>query len=175
MKTKNICEKNMTFQECELAIIRNAIDLAEIKLGKKLVNTPEVQSIIKIVEDFIKKKDLICYGGTAIDALLPNDDKIYNKDVELSDYDFFTYNALEDAKELADISHDSNTFKIKNKTVYLKNGQYGYYLMVMNGVKKPTNIPIPQNIDINILNAKTICDIMDKHKTKKSYYNNIKK
>ena len=103
MKTKNICEKNMTFQECELAIIRNAIDLAEIKLGKKLVNTPEVQSIIKIVEDFIKKKDLICYGGTAIDALLPNDDKIYNKDVELSDYDFFTYNALEDAKELADI------------------------------------------------------------------------
>ena len=82
---------------------------------------------------------------------------------------------LDYAKELADISHDSNTFKIKNKTVYLKNGQYGYYLMVMNGVKKPTNIPIPQNIDINILNAKTISDIMDKHKTKKSYYNNIKK
>ena len=102
MKSK-ICDKNMTFQECELAIIRNAIDLAETKLGKKLVNTPEVQSIIKIVEDFIKKKNLICYGGTAIDALLPNDDKIYNKDIELSDYDFFTYNALEDAKELANI------------------------------------------------------------------------
>ena len=64
---------------------------------------------------------------------------------------------------------------LENNDVLLKNGQYGYYLMVMNGVKKPTNIPIPQNIDTNILNAKTISDIMDKHKTKKSYYNNIKK
>ena len=102
MKTK-LCDKKMTFQECELAIIRHAVDLAETKLGKRLVNTPEVQNIIKIVEDFIKQKNLICYGGTAIDALLPNDDKIYNKDIELSDYDFFTHNAIEDAKELSDI------------------------------------------------------------------------
>ena len=97
------CDKSLTFQECELAILRTAIDLAEEKIGKKLVNTPEVQDMIQIVEDFIKKKNLICYGGVAIDALLPEQDKIYNKDIELSDYDFFTSNALEDARELADI------------------------------------------------------------------------
>lgn len=103
MKNKTTCDKSLTFQECELAILRTAVDLAENKMGKRLVNTPEVQDMIKIVEDFIKKKNLICYGGVAIDALLPEQDKIYNKDIELSDYDFFTPNALDDAKELADI------------------------------------------------------------------------
>jgi hypothetical protein len=103
MKNKTTCDKSLTFQECELAILRTAIDLAENKMGKRLVNTPEVQDMIQIVEDFIKKKNLICYGGVAIDALLPEQDKIYNKDIELSDYDFFTPNALEDAKELADL------------------------------------------------------------------------
>ena len=97
------CDKSLTFQECELTILRTAIDLAEAKMGKRLVNTPEVQDMIKIVEDFIKRKSLICYGGVAIDALLPEQDKIYNKDIELSDYDFFTPNALEDAKELAEL------------------------------------------------------------------------
>ncbi len=102
-KNKTTCDKSLTFQECELAILRTAIDLAEKKMGKRLVNTPEVQDMIQIVEDFIQKKNLICYGGVAIDALLPEQDKIYNKDIELSDYDFFTPNALEDAKELADL------------------------------------------------------------------------
>jgi hypothetical protein len=103
MKNKFVCDKSLTFQECELAILRNAVDLAENKMGKQLVNTPDVQQMIKIVEDFINKKNLVCYGGVAIDALLPEIDKIYDKNVELSDYDFFTPNALEDAKELADI------------------------------------------------------------------------
>ena len=71
-------DKSMSFEECELAILRSAVDLAETKMGKRLVNTPEVQSIIQIVEDFLKKKSLICYGGVAIDALLPEQHKIYN-------------------------------------------------------------------------------------------------
>jgi hypothetical protein len=103
MKQTVKCDKSLTFQECELAILRSAVDLAETKMGKRLVNTPEVQEMIQIVEDFLKKKNLICYGGVAIDALLPEQDKIYDKDVEVSDYDFYSPNALEDAKELADI------------------------------------------------------------------------
>jgi len=103
MKQTVKCDKSLTFQECELAILRSAVDLAETKMGKRLVNTPEVQEMIQIVEDFLKQKSLICYGGVAIDALLPEQDKIYDKDVELSDYDFYSTNALEDAKELADI------------------------------------------------------------------------
>jgi hypothetical protein len=35
--------------------------------------------MIKIVEDFIIRKKLICYGGTAINNILPERDQFYNK------------------------------------------------------------------------------------------------
>jgi DNA topoisomerase-1 len=73
---------------------------------------------------------------------------------------------LEYAKELASNQSESNVFKIKNKIVHLKNGQYGYYLMIGSGTKKPTNIPIPKNVDINSITPKIICDIIDKYESK---------
>jgi len=96
------CDKSLTFEECELAILRSAVDLAERRQGKQLVNTPDVKKMIEIVENFLRKKQLICYGGIAINALLPDSSKIYDEQVELSDYDFYSNNAMEDAKELAD-------------------------------------------------------------------------
>ena len=32
---KDICDKGMTFQDCELAILRAAVDIAETRQGKK--------------------------------------------------------------------------------------------------------------------------------------------
>jgi len=101
-KEKNTC-RNLSFAECELAILRMAVDKAEEKMGKRIVNSEEVQKIIDIVEEFIKRKKEICYGGTAINNILPEEDRFYNKEVEVPDYDFFSENALNDAKELADI------------------------------------------------------------------------
>jgi hypothetical protein len=46
---------------------------------------------------------LVAYGGTAINSILPKEDQFYNMEYELPDYDFFTPNALDDAKELCDI------------------------------------------------------------------------
>ena len=112
---KNLCDKSMSFEDCELAILRTAVDLAEKKIGKRIVNTPDIQRMIEIVETFIKKKNLICYGGIAIDALLPDEDKIYDKDIELSDYDFYTPNALDDAKELADIFAQNGYIEVEAK------------------------------------------------------------
>ncbi len=97
------CDKNLTFQDCELAILRSAVDSIDKQEGEKLLNDPEVKRIIKIVEQFLQKKKLVCYGGTAINALLPPDDQFYDTTTELPDYDFFSPNALEDAKNLADI------------------------------------------------------------------------
>ena len=97
------CEKNMSFEECELVMLRNAIDTIDNKKGKKAMNDPEVTKIISIVEDFLKNKKLICYGGTAINNILPIEDQFYNKDLELPDYDFYSPTPLVHAKELADI------------------------------------------------------------------------
>jgi len=139
MKQTVKCDKSLTFQECELAILRSAIDLAETKMGKRLVNTPEVQEMIQIVEDFLKRKTLICYGGVAIDALLPEQDKIYDKDVELSDYDFYSPNAQDDAKELADIYAKNGYTEVEAKAGAHK-GTFKVFCNFM-GVADITYIP----------------------------------
>ena len=46
---------------------------------------------------------MVCYGGTAINNILPKRDQFYNFDIEMPDYDFFSSNAMNDAKKLADL------------------------------------------------------------------------
>jgi len=127
MSQKNIC-RGLKFSDCELAILRQAVDKAEEKIGKRVVNSREIQQVITIVEDFLKKKDLICYGGTAINNILPIDDQFYNKEIEVPDYDFFSTNALNDAKELADIYYKSGFTDVEAKS-----GQHaGTYKVFVN-------------------------------------------
>jgi len=98
-----VCDTNMTYSECELAILRIQADKAKEKLDKRRVNSPEIKKIISIVEQFIRNKKPIVYGGTALNNILPEEDQFYDKELEIPDYDFFSPNALDDAKELADI------------------------------------------------------------------------
>ena len=65
----------------QLNILNNAIKVIEKKKGKILVKSEENKNIINIVEKFIKKRKLLCYGGTAINNILPIKDQFYNKDV----------------------------------------------------------------------------------------------
>lgn len=103
-RSKPSCEAvKQSFEEKELDILRNAVDKAEERQGKAIAQAPEILKIIDILETFLKRKRLICYGGTAINNILPEYDQFYDKDVEIPDYDFYTANALADAKELADI------------------------------------------------------------------------
>ena len=126
-KDKNRC-KDLSFADCELAILRMAVDKAEEKMGRRVVNSEDVQKIIDIVEDFIKRKKLICYGGTAINNILPEEDRFYNKEVEIPDYDFFSQNALHDAKELADIYYKKGFVDVEAKS-----GQHhGTYKVFVN-------------------------------------------
>ena len=47
--------KNLTFEECELTILRSSIDASEKIQGKEIMDLPETKKIITIVEQFIKK------------------------------------------------------------------------------------------------------------------------
>ena len=126
-KEKNQC-KDLSFAECELAILRMAVDKAEEKMGRRVVNSEDVQKIIDVVEEFIRRKGLICYGGTAINNILPEQDQFYNKDVEVPDYDFFSQNALDDAKELSDIYYSKGFIDVEAKS-----GQHhGTYKVFVN-------------------------------------------
>ena len=141
MKQKNIC-KGLNFADCELAILRLAVDNAEEKIARRVVNSEDIKNIIKIVEDFIRRKSLICYGGTAINNILPSEDQFYDKDVEIPDYDFFTSNALDDAKELANIY-----FKAGFTDVEAKSGQHhGTYKVFVNYIPVADISQIPKEI-----------------------------
>jgi hypothetical protein len=137
-KEKNIC-KDLSFSDCELAILRMAVDNAEEKMARRAVNSEDVQKIIDIVEDFIKRKKVICYGGTAINNILPEQDRFYDKEVEVPDYDFFSQDALSDAKELADIYYKKGFIDVEAKS-----GQHhGTYKVFVNymAVADITHIP----------------------------------
>lgn len=109
------CEKGTSFEDCELAILRMAVDKVDKREGSMLLKKPEVKEIIKIVEHFIIKNKLVCYGGTAINALLPPDDQFYDQTVEFPDYDFFSPDALKHAKELADIYYKRGFTNVEAK------------------------------------------------------------
>ncbi len=140
-KEKNVC-KDLSFSDCELAILRMAVDKAEEKMGKRVVNSEDVQKIIDIVEEFIIKKKNICYGGTAINNILPEEDRFYNKEVEIPDYDFFSEDALSDAKELADIYYKKGFLDVEAKS-----GQHhGTYKVFVNYMAVADITFIPKEI-----------------------------
>jgi len=139
--SKNIC-KGLTFQDCELAILRMAVDNAEEKIGKRIVNSDEIKKMITIVENFIKVKNLICYGGTAINNILPLEDQFYDKNVEIPDYDFFSPDALSDAKELADLYYKNGYTDVEAKS-----GQHhGTYKVFVNFIPVADLTQLPKEI-----------------------------
>ena len=103
------------FIEKELSILRDAVDNVEKKKAKKKINSDIIKKIIKIVEDFLKDNKLICYGGTAINNILPEQDQFYDKNVEIPDYDFFSPDALNDAKKLANIYYKKDFTEVEAK------------------------------------------------------------
>jgi len=122
-----LCDNKMTFQDCELAILRQAVDENETLKEMSVANSDEIQAILKIVEKFIIQKKLICYGGTAINNILPKFAQFYNRDKEVPDYDFFSANALRDAKELADIYYKAGYKDVEAKSGVHK-GTYKVYV-----------------------------------------------
>jgi len=124
---KEVCDKTMTFNECELAILRVATDKAEKNLGREVANSPEVKKIFNIIENFLRRKKLVAYGGTAINSILPKEDQFYDRDYELPDYDFFSPNAIEDAKELCDIYVKEGFVEVEGKQG-MHEGTYKVYV-----------------------------------------------
>ena len=110
------CDKKMTFEECELAVLRSAVDKIDKKTGRKKINDPDIKEIIRIVEDFLKLSKRVCYGGTAINNILPLQDQFYDKTTELPDYDFFSPEPLKDAKKLADIYYKKGFTEVEAKS-----------------------------------------------------------
>jgi hypothetical protein len=116
------------YENRELELLKNAINIEAKKRGERIAKNPIMKQIISVLEKFISDKHLVCYGGTAINNILPPEDQFYNRDLEIPDYDFFSPNAMNDAKALADIY-----FKQGFSDVEAKAGvHYGTYKVFVN-------------------------------------------
>lgn len=111
-----LCNNKMSFDECELAILRQAVDESELTRAKKTVMNDDVKKIIGILENFLQRKALICYGGTAINNILPKEDQFYNRELEIPDYDFYSKTSLSDSIELANIYSDAGYKEVEAKS-----------------------------------------------------------
>ena len=105
-----------SLEDLEQVLIKQAVKNIEAKIGAKKTNDPKMKDIIAIVERFIKKHELVCYGGTAINNILPEEAQFYDKKTEIPDYDFYSPNALEDAKVLADEFYENGFSEVEAKS-----------------------------------------------------------
>jgi hypothetical protein len=97
MEIKSAIKENMQYQK---------------KYKKKMYTQP---LLFHLIEKFIADQHLICYGGMAINAYLPNEKQFYDK-MDIPDYDCFSPNSIKDAISLANILAKNNMDNIEVKS-----------------------------------------------------------
>ena len=70
--------------------LKTAIDIAQERLEYEAAHNDDLLKALLIVKNFIKVKKRVCYGGTAMNMILPPAKRFYNPELDLPDYDFFT-------------------------------------------------------------------------------------
>jgi len=68
--------------------IEKAVEIAKEIIEKKAAGDPSIKQMMSIVHKFIQKQPVICYGGTAINNILPKEKQYYNTDINIANYDF---------------------------------------------------------------------------------------
>ena len=94
------CDPKLKPELCELAILRNITDKQKLRFSRKKASSPEIKKMLQIVEMFLKKKKLICYGGVSINAILPERKQFYNYDIEIPDYAFLKLRCVDTRKRI---------------------------------------------------------------------------
>jgi hypothetical protein len=82
--------------------IERVSEIALKDIDKTNASDPEVKKMLDIVHGFLQTHRLLCYGGTAINNLLPKQDQFYDPKYDIPDYDFFSEIPQIHAMKLAD-------------------------------------------------------------------------
>ena len=70
--------------------IKHAALEAQKKIDYESAHDPQIIKSIEVVENFLRKRHRLCYGGQAINAHLPKAYQFYDPEYSVPDYDFFT-------------------------------------------------------------------------------------
>ena len=89
--------------------LEKAIRINQVEQQKQKKKNYTKPIVFAQIEQFIRDKGLIGYGGTAINHALPKEFHFYQSS-DIPDYDFFSTNAIQDIRELADRLSKSDSF-----------------------------------------------------------------
>jgi hypothetical protein len=81
--------------------LEKIIEHLELENAKRATSDPLTRASLDTVYKFIQTHPVMCYGGTAINNLLPKEDRFYDPEVDIPDYDFFSKTPQEHAMFLA--------------------------------------------------------------------------
>lgn len=87
------------FEE-QIKRIKKAAELAQNKIDYATAHNEQILHAIEVVENFLRKKHRLCYGGQAINAHLPDKYKFYDPERTVPDYDFFSPQPDQDIRVL---------------------------------------------------------------------------
>lgn len=81
--------------------LEKVVNQMTLENDKKAASNPITKQSLAIVHQFLKDHPVMCYGGTAINNLLPPEDRFYNPETTVPDYDFYSKTPQEHAMILA--------------------------------------------------------------------------
>lgn len=81
--------------------LEEIVEQLQLENDKRTAADPLTKVSLGIVKEFLKDHRVLCYGGTAINNLLPPEDRFYDPEVDVPDYDFFSETPQEHSMKLA--------------------------------------------------------------------------
>jgi hypothetical protein len=95
--------------------LEKIIDHLTLENDKKAAANPVTKQSLSIVHQFLKDHPVMCYGGTAINNLLPEEDRFYDPETTVPDYDFYSRTPQEHAMLLANQLSDAGIASVEVK------------------------------------------------------------
>lgn len=122
--------------ETELDILEKKIEEKQ-EIDRKEYYDKNI-AMFNITREFIYNKNLLLYGGLALNSVLPKNKRFYSEH-EVPDYDFFSSSAIKHGKELANIYLRKGYNHIELKPG-LHSGTYKLYVNFIS-IADITNVP----------------------------------
>jgi hypothetical protein len=95
--------------------LERIVEQLELQNDKTAAANPNTKKSLGIVLNFLKTHRVMCYGGTAINNLLPPEERFYDPETTVPDYDFYSKNPQEDAMKLANQLSQAGIINVEAK------------------------------------------------------------
>jgi hypothetical protein len=87
--------------------LRSVVETLQRENDMAAAANPLIKKSLSVVKEFLQTHPVMCYGGTAINNLLPEEDRFYDLTAVVPDYDFYSKIPQEHAVRLADQLRDA--------------------------------------------------------------------